>query len=270
MTCHDTLKLLLLLLCSALLLACGAHGYHQVRKGETLYSISFTYGHDYRDVAKWNDIKRPYIIRQGQVLRVVAMSSDNKPQPTQRRHDRRQPVSNIVATAKPASKNPQPTQVTVKKTVTQKPEIQKSNALKAKAQKPQHQKSATKAPEKIQWQWPAQGQVVTTFLASQPARKGLNISGKHGAPVRAAASGRVVYSGNGLPRYGNLVIIKHSELYLSAYAHNDSLLVAEGDSVVAGKVIAKMGATGADKVMLHFEIRKKGKPVNPAAYLPQR
>jgi lipoprotein NlpD len=121
---------------------------------------------------------------------------------------------------------------------------------------------------KISWQWPVQGKLITTFKSNKSGRKGIDIAGREGKDIKAAAPGKVVYSGNGLISYGNLVIIKHNRTYLSAYAHNRKLLVREGDSIKAGQVIAELGKTGADSPRLHFEIRKNGKPVNPLNYLP--
>jgi lipoprotein NlpD len=120
----------------------------------------------------------------------------------------------------------------------------------------------------IDWQWPVRGKLITTFNSNKTGRKGIDIAGTEGTDIRAAASGKVVYSGNGLISYGNLVIIKHNRSYLSAYAHNRKLLVEEGDTIKAGQKIAELGKTGADSSRLHFEIRKNGKPVNPLKFLP--
>ncbi len=120
------------------------------------------------------------------------------------------------------------------------------------------------------WTWPAHGRVIGRFVRGKPGRKGIDIAGTPGTPIYAAAAGRVVYSGNGIPRYGNLLIIKHNDKYLSAYAHNRRLLVQEGAVVKRGQLIAEMGrsGTGVSQVMLHFEIRVDGEPVDPLAYLP--
>ncbi|RMD69280.1 MAG: LysM peptidoglycan-binding domain-containing protein [Gammaproteobacteria bacterium] len=121
----------------------------------------------------------------------------------------------------------------------------------------------------IPWTWPAFGRVISTFSPRDPNRKGIDIAGRKGQLVYAAAPGKVVYSGSGLVGYGKLIIIKHNENYLSAYAHNERLLVKEGDQVRAGQPIAVMGKTGTDRVKLHFEIRYRGKPVDPLKFLPK-
>lgn len=211
------------------LAGCGGHVYHQVQTGETLYSISWQYGHSYEDVARWNALAPPYVIQPGQWLRML---------PTDE-----------VAHARSATSLPQATAVL-------KPAVP-DPAIDREAQfQPGH------------WQWPARGTVIRRFQSDGPGRKGIDIAGQSGDPVFAAAAGRVVYSGNGLRGYGNLVIIKHDDRYLSAYAHNDVLLVQEGDPVVQGQRIGTMGTTGAERVMLHFEIRIDGKPVDPMRYLP--
>jgi lipoprotein NlpD len=122
----------------------------------------------------------------------------------------------------------------------------------------------------IPWRWPADGQVVSGYVGGDPTRQGIDIGGKSGDPVRAAADGTVVYSGNGLIGYGELIIVKHSPAFLSAYGHNRKRLVKEGDHVAAGQVIAEMGSSSASRDSLHFEIRKNGKPANPTDYLPRR
>ncbi|MEC8428765.1 MAG: peptidoglycan DD-metalloendopeptidase family protein, partial [Pseudomonadota bacterium] len=122
----------------------------------------------------------------------------------------------------------------------------------------------------VKWRWPAKGKVIATFSSRNPLNKGVDIAGKLGESVVAAGSGVVVYAGSGVRGYGKLMIIKHSETFLSAYAHNRKLLVKEGQSVKAGQKIAEMGSSGTDRNKLHFEIRKEGKPVNPMGYLPKR
>ena len=201
--------------------------YHTVRKGETLYSIAWQYGHDYRTVAKWNDVPRSYTIYPGQKLRV------------------RPPGSQGVADSSETST--------------------KSSSRKSSRSR----KSATSA-RSPKWRWPTQGEVVSRFVAGDPTRQGIDISGKRGQPVIAAASGKVVYSGNGLRGYGNLVIIQHNETYFSAYAHTQKVRVKEKDKVKSGQQIADMGNSGTDRVMLHFEIRRNGKPSNPLKYLPKK
>lgn len=242
------------LLASLLLGACGAHVYHQVRKGDTLYSISWRYHQDYREVAKWNSISSPYVIKEGQWLRVtspgIASSSSQKkeiphvlpPVITSR------PES--VVAAKPASQVQAPRPVV--------------SVPKKREQKPINSRDS------IAWQWPVNGAVISQYKAKIPGRQGIDIAGIEGLLVNAAASGKVVYSGNALRGYGNLIIIKHNDKYLSAYGHNQSILVKEGTPVKRGQAIARMGKTEADRVKLHFQIRVDGKTVNPLRYLPKR
>ncbi len=236
------------------LAACGTLGYHEVKKGETLYSISWRYGADYRELARWNGIQPPYIIHEGQRLRLTPpggrssgeagkpVARQAAPRPRQQPGNAQPPAAAASAAASPrtASRPPQP-----------RPEEEIPN-------------------RKLSWAWPARGKVIRTFSAGETGKQGIDIEGRAGSPVRAAAFGRVVYSGSGLRHYGNLIIIKHNARYLSAYAHNRKLLVAEGAVVEKGQKIAEMGrsGTGADRVMLHFEIRADGKPVDPLSFLP--
>ena len=202
--------------------------YHTVQKGETLYSIAWQYGHDYRTVAEWNDLPRSYTIYPGQKLRV------------------RPPDSSA---AKPSSES--------------------TSSRSSRSPARTHRSTAT-ASSSPQWRWPTEGKVISHFVADDPTRQGIDISGRRGQPIIAAASGKVVYSGNGLRGYGNLVIIQHNETYFSAYAHNHKILVKENDTVKSGQRIADMGNSGADQVMLHFEIRRNGRPSNPLQYLPKK
>jgi len=226
---------------SALLLlgACGSLGsYHRVAQGETLYSISWHYGQDYRKVAAWNHIPKPYVIHQGERLRISPLAATSPA---------RQLVRKSLAHTKPASR------------------------LAAVHQAPgplQRREDKLRGRRKIAWNWPAQGIVIRKF--STAGSKGIDIAGKKGAPVRAAAGGRVVYSGSGLPYYGKLVIIKHNDKYLSAYAHNSRILVKEGALINGGQQIAVLGRSGTavPRLMLHFEIRADGAPVDPLHYLP--
>lgn len=152
------------------------------------------------------------------------------------------------------------------KTATGKPrETSKSTTAGDRGRKPA---AVSAAEQELSWKWPTQGQVTERFSSSDDTRKGIDISGRLGQPVIASAPGRVVYSGSGLRGYGQLIIIKHNERFLSAYAHNRKLLVKEGQAVSAGQSIAEMGSSGADEVKLHFEIRRDGKPIDPLAFLP--
>lgn len=202
----------------------------RVKKGDTLYSLAREYDLKVAQLARWNFIRAPYRIHPGEKLRLSPPSVAG-----------RQPAGQPAA---PADKRPLKVTPSPRPTVT--------------------------LPSKVsRWTWPVSGKVVKTFDRRDTARKGIGIAGSRGQTVSAAADGQVVYSGNGLVSYGNLIIIKHSNAYLSAYAHNRQLLVKEGDAVKAGQSIARMG--GADKkgAVLHFEIRRNGKPVNPLRYLPR-
>lgn len=196
-------------------------GGYKVQPGDSLYSIAWAYGIDYRDLAKINDLKAPYTVSTGEIIYTVPAGTQTKSQNT-------------------AVK----TQSTVSKPVT----AQLSSG----------------------WMWPTKGVVVGQFSLKQPMNKGIDISGKYGQPVYAANSGKVVYSGDGIHGYGNLIIIKNSTEYLSAYANNKANLVKEGQWVKKGQEIAAMGYGNSAKPELHFEIRYAGKPVNPLEELPKR
>jgi len=208
---------------------------HVVGKGETLFSIAWAYGLDYKALARANGIDQSYTIHPGQVLKLSEMATST--------------TSKIIAPAKVAVQQ---------KTVT---------PAKLPAVKPVIKKISD---SKVIWSWPALGKVMQGFSESGTVNKGIDIAGKLGEAVVASASGKVVYAGSGLLGYGQLIIIKHSDEFLSAYAHNRVLLVKEGDVVKAGQKIAEIGASGADKVKLHFEIRRDGKPVDPEEFLPRR
>jgi lipoprotein NlpD len=213
-------------------------GYHIVVKGDTLYSIAWRYDHDYKDFAKWNDIVPPYVIYPGQLIRL-------KPAPEKKQ--------------KTAAKVP----------VKHKPEVrkQKQATTSSKPSLPKI-KERTVSTGPIKWQWPAQGKLVKSNTPT--SKKGIDISGKIGQQIKASANGVVVYSGSGLLGYGKLIIIKHNDTFLSAYAYNSKLLVQEGDFVKTGQRIAAMGQGNNDRAMLHFEIRKNGKPANPLDFLPNK
>lgn len=207
-------------------------GQYVVQRGDTLYSIAFRFGWDWRALAQRNKIGSPYTIKPGQVIYISKQATASaKPA---------RPAAKTVA--KPAPRPaPRPAPAPVA-----------SN------------KSGGK------WLWPTDGTTVAKFSSSTSLSKGIDIAGNLGQPVRATAKGTVVYAGSGLRGYGELIIIKHDEVYISAYGHNRRLLVDEGQQVNAGQTIAEMGSTGTDRVKLHFEIRRQGKPVDPLQYLPGR
>ena len=232
-------------------------GQYVVRRGDTLFSIAFRYGWDWKALAARNQIPEPYTIRPGQTIRFDGRSNST---PT------------TVATA-PVVTRPVTTTSTstsgsgsVKTTVISKPVEVVPVVIppSATAQTGAAGKSPTG------WGWPSSGVLIGKFSSNGSLNKGIDIAGDLGQPVLAASDGSVVYAGSGLRGYGELIIIKHSDTYVSAYGHNRRLLVREGQQVKAGQTIAEMGSTGTDRVKLHFEIRRQGKPVDPLQFLPKR
>ena len=281
---------------------------YTVKRGDTLAQIALDNGLDYREVAAWNNLENPNVIRVGQVLRLTApggagtaataaSTAPLRPQPSSdarpaaaapapppagaaavARNDAmlksspkavREPYSEhalrevaLASNAAPAAAAAAPAAAGEQLAMAAPPGPRvepKTDAPKAAADAGEE--------DRIDWAWPAKGKVVGGFSESANL-KGIDISGTAGQPVFASAPGRVVYAGNGLRGYGKLVIIKHNKTYLSAYAHNRDLLVKEGDQVAKGQKIAEMGNTDSDQVKLHFEIRRLGKPMDPARYLP--
>lgn len=204
----------------------------RVQRGDTLYGIASRNGIDMRDLAAWNGIPAPYTIYPGQTLRLYPSGAGS--------------ASPVRPTTTPVPTRP----------------VAKPPTTPAPAPVPVN--------SGISWRWPADGHVIGRFIANDATKQGVDIAGSGGQPVRAAADGVVVYSGAGLVGYGELIIVKHSESWLSAYGHNRKRLVNEGQNVKAGQQIAEMGSTGASREMLHFEIRYNGKPVDPQQYLPRR
>ncbi len=262
----------------------GKPGYYSVRPGDTLIRIGLESGQNWRDIARWSGLDNPNAIEVGQVLRVAPPVADGngavtRPVAPGGRVDGKPldgkpvvlsgapgaagatapPASGPVAAASPSAAPPSGAPVTAPATA--------STAATGSIQAP-----AAAAPrdgdDDINWAWPASGPVATAF--DDVKSKGLAISGRAGDAVLAAADGRVVYAGSGLRGYGNLVIVKHNATFLTAYAHNQALLVKEDQVVRRGQKIAEMGSSDADKVQLHFEIRRQGKPVDPARLLPPR
>lgn len=243
---------------------------HVVQKGDTLYSIAFNYGFDYHELAELNGIKDTSLIHIGQEIKLfpgavarpasVAESKPREPaikdQPKLVKYAYSE--SAVAQLNKQAEKTEKPVAVIAKPE--SKPEV-KPDA------KPGDEASNEVSPDAdMEWSLPTQGKVIGQFSETDN-RKGIDIAGKLGQTINASAPGKVVYSGSGLRGYGKLVIIKHNNTFLSAYAHNDKVLVKEGESVTRGQKIAEMGNTDADQVKLHFEVRRFGKPVDPAKYL---
>lgn len=214
---------------------------YRVQRGDTLYSIAWRSGNDFRRLARLNRIGPPYTIYPGQLLRLNAEASSHRSAPKSSVHPPRTAVAEPKLVPRPAKRASAVTST----------EVQRSdNAL--------------------HWLWPAEGSVLAKYAAQDSTRQGVKIGGKAGQSVIAAEAGRVVYSGSGLIGYGQLIIIKHNDNYLSAYGHNAKLLVKEGDQVARGKHIADMGRSNDGQAMLHFEIRREGRPVDPLALLPRR
>ena len=256
--------------------------YHIVKKGDTLYSIALDYGQDYRELAAWNNLEDPGLIKIDQRLRLfppdsVGEATTAQPTPLpapvaapvfsepkarklpyseQALAQLKMPASkgaatpSVQATAQPSTKSPAAHAT--------------STPLPAPAQK-----DVPAGDGKMVWEWPAQGRLLYGF-GQGANQKGVGIEGRSGQPVLAAAPGKVVYSGSGLRGYGKLIIIKHNASYLSVYAHNSQILVKEGQTVAKGQKIAEIGDTDSDRVALHFEIRRLGKPIDPLQYLPER
>lgn len=220
-------------------------GEHVVTRGDTLYSIAWQYGYDHRQVAYWNNIREPYTIYPGQKLQLVPTKK------TKQKAGARTPSN---------SKTPQ---VAPRKRSTW-------DSRKSASKSDKKRKIAKPITKKLTWQWPTKGRIIGVYSKKDPGKKGVDISGRMGQKIYAAAGGKVVYSGSGLRGYGELIIIKHNNTYFSAYAHNRKLQVKEKQKVKKGQHIADMGNSGTDKVMLHFEIRRNGIPTNPLRYLPKR
>jgi lipoprotein NlpD len=249
-----------------------ARGSYTVRKGDTLLRIALDAGQNYRDLVTWNNLADPDDIKVGQVLRIAPPERNGSA------------VAGTNPISMPGAERPA---VPPKKTTPRGDKKPYTEAALAEAQKddnPAVNPKAAERPasgalaagstvtanddEKLSWMWPSNGKIIATF--DEGKSKGIDIAGRLGQQVMAAGSGRVMYAGSGIRGYGNLVIVKHSNSLLSAYAHNRTILVKEGQSVTKGEAIAEMGDSDADTVKLHFEIRQQGKPVDPSKFLPSR
>ena len=256
----------------------GKPGYYSVRPGDTLIRIGLESGQNWRDIARWSGLDNPNAIEVGQVLRVAPPTTDSngavtRPVAAGGRVDGKPLDGKPVVAVGPAGATAVPASGPAAA-----PPAGAASPAGTLAAAPGSAPTPTPTPtpaaapregdEDINWAWPASGPVATPF--DDVKSKGLAISGKAGDAVLAAADGRVVYAGSGLRGYGNLVIVKHNATFLTAYAHNQTLLVKEDQAVRRGQKIAEMGSSDADKVQLHFEIRRQGKPVDPARLLPPR
>jgi lipoprotein NlpD len=233
----------------------GKPGYFTVRPGDTLYRIALESGQAWRDVQAWNNLANPNLIEVGQVLRVAppATTGTAVAPGTAPTTVTAAPVATPGVVARPLTAGNSPAPATTLPPVPAAPAPSESPVASA---------------EELQFVWPAQGPVIAPF--DEAKNKGVAISGRVGDPIVAAADGRVVYAGAGLRGYGNLIILKHNNTYLTAYAHNQALLVREDQAVRQGQKIAEMGSSDADRVKLHFEVRRLGKPVDPLGHLPKR
>lgn len=227
---------------------------YRVRPGDTLYGIAWRAGADYKDLAAWNNIPAPYTIFVGQRLRLTAAGTATAKQ-----------QAKATSSAATASRQPAAGGSASKTRVS----ASDSSGAKAADQGKLSGAKGPSASRDLSWRWPTEGRLAGTYSPQDPSRKGIKISGARGQPVRAAEAGEVVYSGSGLVGYGELIILKHANDYLSAYGHNARRLVREGERVERGATIAEMGMAGG-KPQLHFEIRRSGKPVDPLALLPRR
>ena len=237
----------------------GKPGYYTVKPGDTLIRIGLESGQSWKDIARWNNLENANLIEVGQVLRVTQPPSASQAVAADSGVVTR-PVasSSIAAAGAPSSPASAPKPVA----------SPASAAVVAVAPSTPATAPAAAGDEGMDFLWPASGSLIAGF--DEVRNKGYDIAGKAGDPILAAADGRVVYAGAGLRGYGNLIILKHNNTFLTAYAHNQTLLVKEDQAVRKGQKIAEMGSTDADRVKLHFEIRRQGKPVDPSRYLPAR
>lgn len=278
--------------------------FYIVQKGDTLYSIALNHGIDFKKLAEWNNIADPRAIRPGQKISLAAPTSDSQPvlfalpqQPIETTiepgeqpfvtapEESEHRAGNVRANLKTSPKalklpfseqnvarlkypeNSSPTLQVPVPASSQAIGVAKNSRIEA-APQPELRKSDKAVNQSdSEWIWPTTGKLLSSFSKNS---KGVKISGQSGQPILASAAGEIVYSGHGLRGYGNLIIIKHNNTFLSAYAHNSKLLVKEGETVTKGQKIAEMGNTDSDTIQLHFEIRKHGKPVDPLEYLPNQ
>ena len=228
----------------------GKPGFYTIKPGDTMIRIGLETGQNWKDLVKWNNLDNPNVIEVGQVLRVAPPGVDTAVAT--------RPIAPSKVETKPLDGKP----------VAAAASGAASSAAAAAPAAPAPVVATRELDDDVNWQWPAAGALIASF--EEGKAKGLTLAGKAGDPILAAADGRVVYAGSGLRGYGNLVILKHNNTYLTAYAHNQALLVKEDQNVKRGQKIAEMGSTDADRVQLHFEIRRQGKPIDPSKLLPPR
>ena len=217
-----------------------------VKRGDTVYRLAVNNGISPLDLAVWNGIQPPYTIYPGQSLRLYPSSGSTR--------------GSTASTSRRGAGS----------STTARPPTDSRGRVVQPTQTPPQPTGPAPVQSAVSWRWPADGQLVSRYVEGDPTKQGIGVAGSAGQAVRAAGDGVIVYSGSGLVGYGELIIIQHDEQWLSAYGHNRRRLVGEGDRVKAGQQIAEMGRTGAERDMLHFEIRYNGKPVDPLRYLPRR
>jgi lipoprotein NlpD len=222
----------------------GHYKWYTVKRGDTLFAIAWRYGLKYKRLALWNGISKPYTIYPGQQLRLYRPLVRSRLQKT-----------GVKTATMAASSRKRSATGHQEKTYTVNRKLVKNR---------------DNVTNSISWRWPASGKVIKSFAHASGGKKGIDIAGTPGQRVAAASAGRVVYSGSGLIGYGQLIIIKHNQTFLSAYAHNRKLYVKQGEYVKSGQKIAELGKSGTDRPKLHFEIRRHGEPVNPLIYLPKK
>jgi lipoprotein NlpD len=233
---------------------------YTVRSGETLYSIAWRANSDVRQIAKLNKILPPYNIYSGQKLFLVAKNKGKSTKASGSKHS-----------SKKLTKSSNPSNAKVVKNTVASSKKQAYGENVSKKEIARNDSPKTNFSQKIShWRWPVKGKVIANFSSKAQGNKGIDIAGRRGTSIRSSANGKVVYAGSALRGYGKLIIIKHNDDYLSAYAHNDRILVKEQQQIKSGDVIAKMGNTDASQVMLHFEVRFRGKSVDPLKYLPKK
>ncbi|NRB41098.1 MAG: peptidoglycan DD-metalloendopeptidase family protein [Pseudomonadales bacterium] len=226
-----------------------------VEKGDTLYSIAWRFNFDYHKLAKANHILSPYILHIGQVIALTEKVSKKQANKIVS-HSHKKPVSTSHKKTVHLKKQPSSANKTKSYSNQKKKSVQQKYVQKL----PVHNKDKG-------WLWPVSGKVVRKFSPQNELSKGIDIAARVGTPIKSSRSGKVVYAGSGLKGYGNLIIVRHDAMYLSAYAHNRRILVKEGSLVSQGQTIAELGSSGTQSPKLHFEIRKKGKPINPLTLL---
>ncbi|OOF31386.1 murein hydrolase activator NlpD [Salinivibrio proteolyticus] len=259
--------------------------YYEVKKGDTLYYIAYITDRDIDDIIKHNNLQPPYTIYPGQTLALwkpayqrpdVAKSTSGATNVASATSSAAKAAAVAVSSSKNTENGKFGQEKKAKTAVSQQKAVEAQSATRYSQTKQKSKqavnntRAASVSNQQISWQWPTNGRMVSRFSSTERGNKGIDIAGQRGQSIQAAADGKVVYAGSALRGYGKLIIVKHNDDYLSAYAHNDRFLVSEGQSVKKGQKIASMGSTGTNSVRLHFEIRYKGKSVNPLHYLPKR